>query len=120
MTTEEYGQPYWFDDPMPEFETDAGSPICENIQAITQMKLHIQCRAVPSYATRSYLASMGPDVMRVCHLPPDTGTKNDPIGSREITVFQFLKRAVEKFPELAELPFRKFHPMDLSQPKGAP
>lgn len=121
MTIEEYGQPYWFDEPVPELGM-VRTEHCygEDSQFLTMMKLRILRSVVPSIATQRDLRGMGPSVMQLTYLPASGMRHRDLIPNKDIMLFQFSKRATERFPELADLPFRKFNQMDLSQPKGTP
>ena len=121
MTSEEYGQPYWFDEPVPELGmVGAGFDCGQYSQFSTMLKLRILRSVVPSSDTQRDLRAMGPSVMQLTYLPAKDMRHRDLIPNKDIMLFQFSKRATERFPELADLPFRKFSPMDLYQAKGTP
>lgn len=115
MTSEEYGAAYWWDEAIPIL-SDGGVG-----RWMSALKVHIIGRLIDDLQSQARVADFAWDDLYVVHLPAREKEKQTgALSDNEITLFKIKSSLIARFPEFANLPFRKFSPMDPYQAKGAP
>lgn len=114
-SSEEYGQAYWWDEATPTFPDGSVG------MRVSALKIHIIERLIDSLQSHARVADFAWDDLYVVHLPAREKEKQTgDLSDNGITLFKIKSSLTSRFPEFAELPFRKFNPMDMHQPKGTP
>lgn len=102
----EWGMAYWYDAVLPEWMGDASSERYKNGR-LCGLIVRAICDAVPF---KLDLYDIGLEGIRVIHLPASDRGRRELIPDKDITLFQLSTTVIAKFPELADLPFRKYDP----------